>query len=146
MLESNNSHKAKFLFKQINSSIIDLLFVILLSILILISLINFSGFLFTNFGVPENPFLNDIIFRKFLNSLFNITLVSSLFNFLFFSVLKKESFGENIGNLKIKGNSKLKTYLFKGLTKYLFIYLIPILLFYFNAFSPQAILIYWLLF
>lgn len=114
--------------------------------MILISLINFSGFLFTNFGVPENPFLNDIIFRKFLNSLFNITLVSSLFNFLFFSVLKKESFGENIGNLKIKGNSKLKTYLFKGLTKYLFIYLIPILLFYFNAFSPQAILIYWLLF
>ncbi|MBP1645494.1 MAG: hypothetical protein H6Q16_1069 [Bacteroidetes bacterium] len=147
MLGDNNIRKTnlKILFKQINSSIIDLLFVILLSILILISLSNFSGFVFSNFGVPENPFLNDNVFRKFLKSIFKIVLISSLFNYLFCIILKKESFAEMICKLRIKENYKLKIFLIKGLTKYMFVYFIPMTLFIFNVFNLQTILIYWII-
>lgn len=137
--------KIKYFLRQIESQILDFFLVVLFTLLILISVNNFSGFLFVDFFVPENPFLNDVLLNSFCKSIFKIVLISSLFNSLICVFFKKNSFGEIICKLQSKGNKELKTFLIKGLTKYIFVYLIPITLFIFNVFNLQGVFIYWIL-
>lgn len=137
--------KLRFFFKQIYSQIIDFIFVVVFTILIFISVSNFSGFVFSYYEVAENPFLNSNLFNSFSKFIFKIVLFSSLFNSLLSILLRKGSLGEIISCIGLKGNIGLKSFLGRGLSKYLIVYFIPIALFLFNAFDFQGIFLYWII-